>query len=67
MFCEGQDVTGELPGLGLVGSRPRMLPPAGGSLSPGCACPCTGQEEGLLQPAGTAPGSFQASGTSRFN
>lgn len=50
LFCEGLEVTGELLGLELAGSRPCvLLPLVGGSLDPWCACPFTGQEEGLLQ------------------
>lgn len=50
LFCEGLEVTGELLRVELAGSRPCvLLPLAGGSLALRCACPRTGQEEGLLQ------------------
>lgn len=50
LFCESLEVMSELLRLELAGSRPCvLLPLAGGSPDPRCACLCTGQEEGLLQ------------------
>lgn len=64
LFCEGQEVTGELPGLGLRLQAPHASASCLRSLLPGLLVPSLPLPP---HPTGRAPGSSLASGRSRFH